>query len=260
MGKSIRLAFSGSGFLIAAHAGAACAAIAEGYSIIEVAGTSGGSIIAAAIARGMTAGEIHKLAVTTDYRPLLGLSWATLLSLKAYCSGEALQSWLYETLGDGTIAETVIPFTAIATDLNSGEPYCMDAELNGDMPIALACRASAAVPFVYEPLRYQGQVLVDGGASNNLPEQYLVQQGLRVAVDLDSGNSNAVNTPLQIAGACINTLLATNEDARIALAQKMGAKVLRVDVRGFGFLDTDLTQSEKQTLFMRGYHAMKELL
>ena len=48
--KQVRLAFSGSGFLAPIHAGAACAFLDAGVQIVEVAGTSGGSIAAALIA------------------------------------------------------------------------------------------------------------------------------------------------------------------------------------------------------------------
>ena len=61
--KPIRLAFSGSGYLAGIHAGAACAVLDYGYDIVEVAGTSGGSICAAAVAVGMKQDGLKALAM-----------------------------------------------------------------------------------------------------------------------------------------------------------------------------------------------------
>lgn len=258
--KTIRLAFSGSGFLAAAHVGSACAVLDAGYQIVEVAGTSGGSIVAAAIAVGKGRNELHSLAFDTDYRPLLRLTWGSLLGLRGYCNGKALHEWLCSVLGTGTIGEALIPFTAIATDIRSGHAYPMDAYLDPSLPIATACRASAAVPFVYAPVSVGGALLVDGGASNNLPESYLKQDGLRIAVDLTTPGNNPVSSVVDRATACLETLLATNEAARVALAERVGAKICKVNVQPYGFLNTDLTSSDRQTLYQRGYDAMREVL
>jgi len=34
--------------------------------------------------------------------------------------------------------------------------------------VALACRASASIPFVYTPIKYKNTIAVDGGVVNNL--------------------------------------------------------------------------------------------
>lgn len=51
--KPIRVALSGSGFRLGAHIGALQAIEDAGYTVIELAGTSGGSIVASLYASGV---------------------------------------------------------------------------------------------------------------------------------------------------------------------------------------------------------------
>ena len=57
-----------------------------------------------------------------------------------------------------------IPFRAIATDLETGQPVVMDS---GDLVTAM--RASMSAPGVFAPAQREGRLLVDGGLVENLP-------------------------------------------------------------------------------------------
>lgn len=58
-----------------------------------------------------------------------------------------------------------------ATDLSIAIPECktFSHETELDMPLALAVRASAAFPFALEPVRWKGHLFSDGGLIRNLP-------------------------------------------------------------------------------------------
>ena len=64
--QNVRVAFSGSGFLAPIHAGAVCGMLDSEKSILEVAGTSGGSIAAALVLRDMPA---EKTEVSPNVQP-----------------------------------------------------------------------------------------------------------------------------------------------------------------------------------------------
>ena len=76
-----------------------------------------------------------------------------------------------------------IPFVAVATDINAAQPF----ELReGDL--ALAMRASMAIPAVFSPVELDGRQLVDGGILNNLPTDVVEALGADyvIAVNISS--------------------------------------------------------------------------
>ncbi len=77
---------------------------------------------------------------------------------------EEVTTAMYEMVPDVTIETLKINFSAIATDLNSGE------EINftkGNLRSAI--RASSAIPGIFPPVQYQNYFLVDGSASESVP-------------------------------------------------------------------------------------------
>jgi NTE family protein len=69
---------------------------------------------------------------------------------------------------------------SFATILASGQPMIFN---KGDL--ALAVRASCSVPFVFEPARYRGHFLVDGGLSNPLPGKILRKSGANLVIGVN---------------------------------------------------------------------------
>ena len=75
-----------------------------------------------------------------------------------------------------------IPFRAVATDLQAGEPYVL---ARGNL--ASAMRASMAVPGVFTAMELDGRILVDGGIVNNLPVDVVKAMGADVVIAVDVG-------------------------------------------------------------------------
>jgi NTE family protein len=73
-----------------------------------------------------------------------------------------------------------IPFRAMASDIESGEPYVVDS---GDL--AMAMRASMSVPGVLAPVTIDGHVLVDGGVVANLPIDVMRDMDVDVIIAVD---------------------------------------------------------------------------
>ena len=63
-----------------------------------------------------------------------------------------------------------------ATNRGTGELTIFDARKTPDVEIALACRASASIPIVFEPVKINGVEYVDGGYRDNLPQKYFEGQ------------------------------------------------------------------------------------
>jgi predicted acylesterase/phospholipase RssA len=64
----------------------------------------------------------------------------------------------------GDFSRLPIPFVAVATDIRTRTPVILD---HGDL--VQAVRASASIPVVFAPVARDGQTLIDGGLSANVP-------------------------------------------------------------------------------------------
>ncbi|WP_336215884.1 patatin-like phospholipase family protein [Nonomuraea sp. LPB2021202275-12-8] len=80
------------------------------------------------------------------------------------------------------IEQLEIPFTAVATDLATGDLALLD---HGDLESALL--ASAAIPGVLPPVDREGRTLVDGGVAAFVPVRAALQAGAASVVVLSTG-------------------------------------------------------------------------
>lgn len=260
--KTVSLALSGSGFLAPIHVGAVCALQDAGIEIVEIAGTSGGSIIAAAVACGTSGPKLRDLAFNTDFTPFLKMTLGSILKRQGYCDGTKLQEWLGEIFGWSTFKDLKIPLTVVASDVIGQTSYVFSKETTPLAQVSLACRASSAVPFAYSPVFYDEKVLFDGGMVNNIPLSRLKGLGdfkLGVAVGGEpKPNESPSRTDFLL--SMLSTLLASNEDTQELLGKAQGASIVEVDSKGVFFLKTDLTDKEKQELFDSGYSSVKTWL
>lgn len=262
--KKLKIAFSGSGYLAPAHAGFACGMMERGYTITEVAGTSGGSIVAAILAGGATIEQIKKIVfdpLPKDIvdKSLLDISKGLMHNQVYINQGVVLENWLYSILGSKTFAEAKIPVTIMATNLTDAETIEFSKTTTPNESLAFACRASSSVPFVYQPVVYNNKILVDGGVRNNIPTNKLTMGDTRVGVRIvDGGNYDCTNI-VGFSQQTINCLLDANEDNLIAWAQSTGANIAEVNCNPYSFLDGNITLEGKKDLFNRGRSAALKL-
>jgi NTE family protein len=93
-----------------------------------------------------------------------------------------LSDLLQEYLPVSRVEDLQVPFTAIATDLDTGVRVEMDS---GDLRTALL--ASSAVPVAFPWVERDGRRLVDGGLVANIPIRQAVARGARSVLVLDCG-------------------------------------------------------------------------
>lgn len=254
--KQIRVAFSGSGFLAPIHAGAICAFMDAGCQIIEVAGTSGGSIAAALVASGMGYSQI-KYAALSDLPEGICDYHVLELMHEGLNDGEVLLCWLKALFGDRTFENAVVPITVMATDIDHHQAKRFNAKETPDVLLSEACRASASVPVIYKPFEIDGITLLDGGMCQNIPVNQLTDDPVpRFGIEvMDSGG--AVKTDfIGRLESCLSTMLASNEDNLAVWAKQTGATIIPVSADPFGFLDAKLPRTAKEELFKRGYDAV----
>lgn len=176
--KKIKLALSGSGTKFPVFAGAVKRLEEEGCQVVRVIGTSGGSIIAAAIASGLTADQIIKLCqdIMPKLNDMVSLSLFTFLAKWGFDNGEKIQKELAKHLVK-TFKETKIPLFVTATNFDTEQTEIFHTTHNPNMEVAKAVRASMSIPIMFTPVEHMGSLYVDGGVKYNFPIDYFKDEG-----------------------------------------------------------------------------------
>ena len=87
--------------------------------------------------------------------------------------------------GIETFDELPTPFRCVAVDLKSAAPIVMS-----DGSLARAMRATMSLPLVFPPVDIGEQLLVDGGAMNNIPGDIVRTMGAEHVIAVNVGNLN----------------------------------------------------------------------
>jgi NTE family protein len=210
MTKSVALTLGGGGARGLAHIAALEALDEMGVKPKALSGTSIGAVFAAAYAAGMSGKDIHQYVVamaknrTRFVRRLIsararvlpnlfaGFRAATLLDAEKLC-GKFLPAGMPQTF-----EELDIPLIVVASDL-----YRRDEAVFSSGPLVPALAASIAIPGLMRPMRLNGRILVDGGATNPLPFEHLRGRAdIVAAVDI-SGAPPAKRTEFPNAWECV---------------------------------------------------------
>jgi NTE family protein len=266
MTKQIRVALSGSGYRLGAHLGALQAIQDAGFEVKELAATSGGSIVAALLASGMTLADLRQMCLTLDWSKYMSFTWAplTLLTSQALCSGDSLLAFLTQLTKGATFKDSAIDVKIIASDLLTEQEFCFSKATTPDCPLAVAARASASIPIVFAPVAYGDGLYVDGGCTDNIPASELVVDTLpRVGIYLES--DDAVLKPgtyslSTLAPRIIDLLLASNELAHVGLDTKNGANIIHVPTGFASSFDRNMAVATRQKLYDVGYDTTKAAL
>ncbi len=160
----------------------------------RIAGTSIGAVIGTLYAAGKSATEIRdlvdRLTVSDDESWLASLfeqdigRWWNFLELKLGRGGlvdsDAFAAFLEETAGVTRFDQLKIPLQIVATDFWGREQVVFS---RGSLRPAV--QASIAIPGLFNPLRHNGRVLVDGGLVNPVPYDLLFADcNVVVAIDV----------------------------------------------------------------------------
>ena len=160
--KRVALALSSGGPRGFAYIGALEVLAERGYEVTAVAGTSMGALVGGIYAAGHLA-EFKTWLLSLNTRKVFSLvDWS--LSMSHLVKGEKIIEAIKEVVPDVQIEDMALPFSAIATDLYTGEEVVFD---KGDLFSAI--RASMSIPSLFKPVQNGATVLIDGHSSNCLP-------------------------------------------------------------------------------------------
>jgi NTE family protein len=178
---TLGLALSGGGARGLAHLGFLKVLQREKIKVDYLSGTSMGSIIAAAYARGMDLSEMEdeilQATTTRSMMRLVNVAPPTRGFLEVSKVRSLLTRFIPEAL---TFADLKIPLAVCATDLIHASSITLD---QGE--VLSAVMASCAVPGIFPSVDYPPYTLVDGGVLNNLPVDLVKKLGAKKIVAID---------------------------------------------------------------------------
>jgi len=244
----IGLALSGGGARGMTHVGVLKALEEKNIPIDYIAGTSMGSIVGGLYATGMSPEDLEWAIKSVDWDN--ALNPANKRKLKNYRQKQEEKHYFADIeigiskdgaksgtglVGDHKVmlelqrlvgsfneqdfSQFPIPFRAVTTDLNEGEPYVID---HGDL--AMAMRASMAVPLVFGPVKHQNRMLVDGGILNNLPVDVVRSMGADIVIAVN------ISSPLAKVDENSSVLSLTYQSVDVALVQNTKQSLKMADI------------------------------
>ncbi|BBZ43795.1 membrane protein [Mycobacterium parmense] len=280
--------------------GAVDALAQAGYRFPRVAGTSAGAIVASLVAALQAAGEpmsrLAEIMRSIDYRkfldrnligrvPVIGGGLSLLVSDGVY-RGAYLEQLLAGLLGDlgvrtfGDLRTGEEPdqfawsLVVTASDLSRRRLVRIPWDLRSygldpdRFPVARAVHASAAIPYVFEPVRVAGATWVDGGLLSDFPVELFDRPdaqprwptfGIRLSARPGIPPTHPVHGPVSLGLAAIETLMSNQDNAYIDDPCTV-RRTIFVPADEVSPIDFDLTAQQRDGLYSGGLQAGRQFL
>ncbi len=176
--KDVALVLSSGGPRGFAYIGAIEELERRGYRICSVTGCSIGSLVGGVYAAGGLEDFKKWLFKLNNFRLLSLLDVS--LSKSYLVKGDKVIAAIKKVVPDVNIEDLKIPYTAVSTDLYSGEEVVFR-----EGPLFDAIRASISIPSMFRPVRYGYHTLIDGGIINTTPLSLAPRNGHDILVAFD---------------------------------------------------------------------------
>ncbi len=303
------LVFEGGGVKGIALVGTAVALSDSGYSFARIAGSSAGAIVGAIVAAMQKSGEplnrADDIMRTLDYSKMLdrrGVSkafrlWPSaanalgLLLYKGMHPGRYLQDWTRGVLADlgvRTFGDLRFPDPGSALDDDKSYRLVVTTSdlsrqrlmylpwdlasygIEGDhFSVAKAVRASAAIPFMFEPVRLKStfgtSTLVDGSILRSYPIEIFDRDdgkpsrwptiGIRLSSPAgDRAPAKDVTNAISLIQSLIYTTVDSTQIRHVSDPVDIERSIF-AKPRGVRWTDFDLTAEQQQGLYDAGYEA-----
>ena len=191
-GNRVALALGSGGARGYAHIGVITELRERGYEIVGIAGSSMGALVGGLQAAGKL-DEFAGWAMSLTQRAVLRLLDPSITAAGVLRAAKILDA-ISDILGEVTIEDLPIPYTAVTTDLIAGKSVWLQRG-----PVDAAIRASIAIPGVITPHVLDGRLLADGGILDPLPMAPIaaVNADLTIAVSLSGSEAGGRYEPTE---------------------------------------------------------------
>lgn len=173
--KKIGLALGSGALKGLAHVGVIKVLEENNIPIDFIAGTSIGALVGAIYAYFGNSRVLESIVLESDLKSSLGFLDPTLK--KGFLRGEKIMRFFKKYVKAKDFNELKKPLAVIATNLKTGEAKIIK---KGDLVSAI--RASISVPVVFQPVKREGEFLIDGGMTMPVPVGPLKQMGADIII------------------------------------------------------------------------------
>jgi NTE family protein len=189
----VALVLGGGGLKGFAHIGVLRAFEERGIRPTVVAGTSIGSLVAAAYVGGMSIDEMERRALELRKSDLfridhIGMVTRRMLSPALYL-GKPLERLVHDIVPPGTFRDLPRPLLVNTVDLEAASQVVWGLPGLQDVTVADAVYASCALPGFFPPGSIGGRTCADGGISDNVPA-LAASHGMDAVIAVDVGSTN----------------------------------------------------------------------
>lgn len=301
--RPVNLVLESGGVKVIGELGAIRVLEEDGYRFSRIAGTSGGAIIAGLLTAGMEPERIIQRLKTLDITEFAKAiaaentrSWIhaglSVIRQRWVDDGSNLEAWLEKELaelGVHTFADLKMPrwrgrqlsphkryrLVVMTTDLKSGETIRLPWDyhklgLDPDtQSVAKAIRASASIPFLYQPVEIGGRQLIDGVITSPYPIEIFDDDtrhrtiGIIVTGIKRAGKAKRVSGDSEHPINLTRALLRINRE-RVERLQDgdtyNAARTIQIDTGRVNDLHFAINRDEQVELIYNGQKAAKQFL
>ena len=278
--KEVRvgLVLSGGGAKGLAHIGVLKVLEDAGVRVDYIAGTSMGAIVGALYASGYSADELTEIFKEANFDELIGDDFARknksfferkdadkraltlpfnkfkLAFPSGLSKGQNIYNYYVSKLDHvkdvNDFSQLPIPFFCVATNAETGKQVVLD---DGYLPNAIA--ASGAIPSLFEPVSLDGNLLIDGGVSNNYPIDELLEKKVDVVIGVDVQDSLRTKENLRSISEVM--LQVSNFNTQKQMKEKVAKTdiYIKPDISDFTIVSFD----EAEEIYRKGYLATEKV-
>ncbi|MFA7286207.1 MAG: patatin-like phospholipase family protein [Patescibacteria group bacterium] len=202
--KTVGLALGSGGVRGMAHVGVIRTFLKHGIPMDFFAGSSVGAWVGAHYALYQDIDRLIDDTVGKRREKMKALFEPTLKG--GLVKGRKVEKLLTLFLADSDFSALRAPLAVVATDLRTGMPVVFR-----EGKLAPAVRASIAIPTFFQPVLYEGQLLVDGGISDPVPSDLVRSMGADIVVAINLNvlppqTDRLANGDLKLTGVSTRTL------------------------------------------------------
>lgn len=149
-------------------------------------------------------------------------------------------------------------FVCVTYNLTEDKVEYLSHETYPDMPVLIALRMSANIPFIFEDFKYFNNYYIDGGILDNFPVEYFdrddnVIVGINLkAEDKYNHEGNIVEYFLRVVQLPLNKYV----EERVKKASHR-CKIVELNIKDINITKFDINNHQKLELFSMGYEKIK---
>ncbi len=257
---------AGGGTRLPAHVGIIAALRDLHINYRHIVGISGGSIVAALVAKGRPPEVLYDLATNVDFRQFKGFSLYRLIFDGGLSTGDHFENWIDNELEGATFSDLALDLHIVATDVKSQQPVIFDKEHTPHLKVASAVRYSMGIPLLFTFKKYDQKLLVDGSilaedalqfdwSKDGTPVIFFRLRSSQIQCDNSVSRWFPVSSYMTMLIRTFMTSL-----SREYVSDKFWGKTLVVDTESFSPVEFKLSREDKCQLYEQGYQTSIKFL